>query len=280
MNGRTLVLGGGGITGIAWMLGLLAGVAERGVDLRAADDVVGTSAGSVVGAQLATGVDVEERYAAQLADPTGEVAAGIGKGGLLRLGLTLVGSRDPQRLRARIGRFARGAATMPESERLAVIGARLPVQEWPQRSLRITAVDAHDGAFRVLDRTSGVPLVHAVASSCAVPGVYPPVTTGGTRYIDGGVRSPVNADLAAGSERVVVLAPIVRGLGPQGGVAPQVEGLRAAGSRVVLVSPDPAAVAAIGRNVLDPARRAAAARAGRTQAADVTDAIAAIWTAG
>ncbi|MBW0116116.1 patatin-like phospholipase family protein [Pseudonocardia abyssalis] len=277
MTGRTLVLGGGGITGIAWMLGLVAGLAERGVDLRAADDVVGTSAGSVVATQLATGVDIEERYAAQLVDPAGEVAVSLGVGTMLRLGLALIGPRDPQRVRARIGRLASRTVTMPETERLAVIGARLPVQEWPERSLRITAVDAHDGAFRVLDRTSGVPLVEAVASSCAVPGVYPPVTTGGTRYVDGGVRSPVNADLAEGAERVVVLAPIVRGIGPQVAVAPQVEALRAAGSRVVLVAPDAASVAAIGRNVLDPARRAGSARAGRAQAADVTDAIVAVW---
>lgn len=277
MTGRTLVLGGGGITGIAWMLGLLAGLAERGVDLRAADDIVGTSAGSVVGAQLATGVDVEERYAAQLVDASGEVASSVRPRTMLRLGLALVGPRDPQRVRARIGRLARTTATVPESERITVIGRRLPVHAWPDRSLRITAVDAFDGAFRVLDRHSGVPLVEAVASSCAVPGVFPAVTTGGTRYIDGGVRSPVNADLADGAASVVVLAPIVRGVGPQTAAAEQVEGLRRAGSRVVLVAPDAAAVAAIGRNVLDPARRAGSARAGRAQAVDVTGDIAAVW---
>jgi NTE family protein len=130
----------------------------------------------------------------------------------------------------------------------------------------------------VLDRHSGVPLVEAVASSCAVPGVFPAVTTGGTRYIDGGVRSPVNADLAAdGAASVVVLAPIVRGLGPQIAAAEQVDALRRAGSRVVLVAPDAAAVAAIGRNVLDPGRRAGSARAGRAQAAVVTGDIAAVW---
>jgi len=103
------------------------------------------------------------------------------------------------------------------------------------------------------------------------------VTTGGTRYIDGGVRSPVNSDLADGAASVVVLAPIVRGVGPQIAAAEQVEGLRRAGSRVVLVAPDAAAVAAIGRNVLDPARRAGSARAGRAQAVDVTGDIAAVW---
>ncbi len=277
VTGRALVLGGGGITGIAWMLGLLSGFAERGLDLRGADTVIGTSAGSVVGAQIATGVDVEERYTAQLAPATGEVAASLGRGTLLRLGLAALGTRDPQRARARIGRIALRARTAPEAERLAVIGSRLPVQTWPDRSLRITAVDTRDGAFRVLDRDSGVPLVTAVAASCAVPGVYPPVTAAGTRLVDGGVRSPVNADLAAGAERVVVLAPLVRGIGPLIGLAPQVAQLRAAGARVAVVSPDPAATAAIGRNVLDPARRAGAARAGRAQAAAALDGVAEAW---
>lgn len=276
MTGRTLVLGGGGITGIAWMLGLLSGFADRGFHLGDADDVVGTSAGSVVGAQLATGVDVEERYTAQLAPADGEVAVALGRGTLLRLGLAAFSTRDAQRARARIGRLAVRAATMPEAERIAAIGARLPVQTWPDRSLRVTAVDAHDGAFRVLDRDSGIPLVTAVAASCAVPGVYPPVTAGGTRLIDGGVRSTVNADLAAGADRVVVLAPIVRGFGPR--LASQVAALRSAGSRVAVVSPDAGAVAAIGRNVLDPARRAGSARAGRAQAAAALAEVSDAWT--
>lgn len=122
-----------------------------------------------------------------------------------------------------------------------------------------------------------MPLVHAVAASCAVPGVYPPVTVGATRLVDGGMCSPVNADLAAGAARVVVLAPIPRGLGRGTGVGSQVEELRAGGSRVALVTPDHDAVTAIGRNVLDPARRAGSARAGRAQAAAVADAVGDVW---
>ncbi len=278
MGERALVLGGGGITGIAWELGLLAGLAERGVDLTGSDLIIGTSAGSVVGAQIATGVSVEERYAAQLVDPTGEIAASMGRATMLRFGLAFLSSRDPQRVRARLGRLALRARTVPEQERIDVIARRLPVHDWPERALRITAVDARTGEFRVFDRESGVPLVDAVAASCAVPGVWPPVTTGGRRYVDGGMRSPVNADLADGSDRVVVLAPITRGVGSMIGVAPQVAALRAAGSRVALASPDAAAVRAIGRNVLDPARRAASARAGRAQAAAVAAGIAEVWT--
>jgi NTE family protein len=278
MTDRALVLGGGGITGIAWELGLIAGLAERGLDLTGADLLVGTSAGSVVGAQIATGVDVEERYAAQLVPPTGEMAAALGRGTMVRFGLAMIGSRDPQRVRARIGRLALKARTVPEAERIRVIGERLPVHEWPERALRIATVDAHTGEFVILDRDAGVPLVEAVAASCAVPGVWPPVSTGGRRFIDGGVRSPTNADLAAGFSRVVVIAPIVRGIGPLVGVDAQVAALRADGSLVTVVSPDAAAVAAIGRNVLDPVRRAGSARAGRAQAAAAADAVGAVWS--
>ncbi|MCU1664470.1 MAG: Patatin [Pseudonocardia sp.] len=278
MTDRALVLGGGGITGIAWELGLIAGLAERGIDLTGADLLVGTSAGSVVGAQIATGVDVEERYAAQLVPPAGEIAAALGRGTMVRFGLAMVGPRDPQRVRARIGRLALKAHTVPEAERIRVIGERLPVHEWPERALRIATVDAHTGEFVILDREAGVPLVEAVAASCAVPGIWPPVSTGGRRFIDGGVRSPANADLAAGFSRVVVIAPIMRGIGPLVGVDAQVAALRADGSLVTVVSPDAGAVAAIGRNVLDPSRRAGSARAGRVQAAAAADAVAAVWS--
>jgi NTE family protein len=278
---RALVLGGGGITGVAWELGMLCGLRDHGLDLAAADLIVGTSAGAIVGTQLATGVDPEERYAAQLRPPDGEAAAGFGAGTMLRLGLAAVaGGRDPQRMRARVGRFALRARTGSASERVAVIGRRLPVHEWPQRALRITAVDAHTGEFVVLDRDSGVPLVEAVAASCAVPGVWAPVSTGGRSLVDGGLRSPTNADLAAGCDQVVVLAPIVRAIGPMIGVGAQVAELRAQGARVALVSPDAEALAAIGRNVLDPARRASAARAGRRQAAEAAAQVAEAWTGG
>lgn len=273
-----LVLGGGGVTGIAWELGMLSGLAEHGVDLTGAELVVGTSAGSVVGAEVATGVDIEERYAKQLMPPNGDVAAALGPVAMMRFGMALLWpSATPEQLRARVGRLALRARTMPEAERIAVFAERLPVHEWPERALRITAVDAQSGEFRVFERSSGIPLVTAVAASCAVPGIWPPVSVDGHRYVDGGVRSPVNADLAAGYERVVVIAPIIRGIGPMVGVERQVEELRGQ-SRVALVSPDAAALRAIGRNVLDPARRADAARAGRAQAAAVAAQVAEVWT--
>ncbi|QFU90504.1 patatin-like phospholipase family protein [Amycolatopsis sp. YIM 10] len=277
MTQRALVLGGGGITGIAWEWGMLTGLAEAGVDLTGADLVIGTSAGSVVGAQVASGVEPAVRYQAQLEPPDGELAATLGRGLMLRFALALLGPPSGERFRARVGRIALRARTeAAEADRIAVIESRLPVRDWPERRLLITAVDAVSGRFRAFDRHDGVPLVHAVAASCAVPGVWPPVTIDGRRYIDGGVRSGSNADLAAGADRVVVLAPLPRGIGPMTPVGKQVEVLRER-SEVELVSPDRAALEAFGRNVLDPAARAAAARAGYAQAKSEVERVGAVW---
>ena len=277
MAGRALVVGGGGVTGVGWALGLLAGLREAGVDLSTADLVVGTSAGSVVGAQLAGGCDLEELYAAQLAEPTNEIAARIGGRTLAGLGWAILRHRDARSARASIGRMALAARTVPEAERRAVIESRLRVHTWPDRRLLIVAVDADSGEFTAFDRDSGVPLVDAVSASCAVPGVWPTVSIGGRRWIDGGIRSAANADLAAGHAQIVVVAPITSGWGPITSVAAQVAELRKQ-ARVVVVAPDEAARRAIGRNVLDPARRAASARAGRAQAASVADAVAGVWS--
>ena len=274
---RALVLGGGGVTGIAWETGLLAGLAEAGIDLTAADLVVGTSAGSVVGAQILSGPTIEDLYAAQLTDPTGELATRMGATSMLRFIAAALWPGDEQRARARLGRAALKARTVPEAERRAVIERRLPSASWPERSLLITSVDAETGELRVFDRDSGVPLPEAVAASCAVPLVWPPITVGGRSYIDGGVRSAANADLATGCDRVVVLAPITYALRRGSRISSQLASLGST-VRSVVVSPDAQARKAIGGNVLDPAHRVASARAGHAQSAAVAESIAAVWS--
>ncbi|MGZ4646344.1 MAG: patatin-like phospholipase family protein [Blastococcus sp.] len=274
-----LVLGGGGITGIAWEIGVVAGLAEAGVDLSSADFVVGTSAGSVVGAQLTSGAELEAMYGRQLAPATGEKVSQLNRGTMARFAWAMLRTRgDHTAFRRRIGELALAAEkaglTPSEQERLDVIGGRLISTAWPERALAVTAVDAETGEFRTFDRDSGVPLVSAVAASCAVPGVYPPVSIDGRRYVDGGMRSAANADLAQGYDRLVVLAPISRGFGPMASVDAQVTGLVA---RVAVVSPDAASKAAIGKNVLDPAARAPSAKAGRAQAASVATQVAEVW---
>jgi NTE family protein len=92
--------------------------------------------------------------------------------------------------------------------------------------------------------------------------------------VDGGMRSAANADLAQDYDRVVVLAPIPRGVGPMASVDAQVTGMV---SRVAVVSPDKESRTAIGKNVLDPAARAPSARAGRAQAASVAQRVAEVW---
>ena len=77
----------------------------------------------------------------------------------------------------------------------------------------MTAVDARTGEFAVFDSAGDASLVDAVGASCAVPGLWPPVTIGERRFMDGGMRTVANADLAHGYERVVIVAPVAVGIG-------------------------------------------------------------------
>jgi NTE family protein len=277
MTSRALVLGAGGEAGIAWEVGLLAGLAAHGVDLTTADLTVGTSAGAGVAARINSGVSLTDLYEHQLMPVNGEIVARMGPRAMAGFVWAMALARDPVRARVRLGRMARRARTESPEQRRAVIEARLGTHEWPTNHLLITAVDAETGEFATFHSRSGVDLVDAVGASCAVPGVWPPVTINGRRWMDGGMRSPANADLAAGCDRVVVIAPIVRGLGPMPTVPSQVAELARDGRAVVLVAPDTSAVAAFGRNLLDPHRRAPSARAGYAQAAAVLPHVKAVW---
>jgi NTE family protein len=295
MTTRALVLGGGGPVGIAWESGLVAGLARGGVDLGRADFTMGTSAGSFVGARLAMGAD-----AATLADPILAEAertatapregAGRAPADLSKLMSMMAeaqgGTRNPAEARAEIGAFALAAQTMSEADFIASFGrsfAELPDNVWPERGFACTAVDAETGAFQLWTKDSGVGVTRAVASSCSVPGVYPPVTLNGRRYIDGGMRSSTNADMAAGHDLVVVVA--VR-LGAAGGVAmeriaarfdEEIESLKEGGSTVVAITPDEASIEAFGPNLMDFSRRASAAQAGLAQGEAHAAELKALW---
>ncbi|WP_284744467.1 patatin-like phospholipase family protein [Amycolatopsis sp. RTGN1] len=275
MSGQGLVLGGGGVAGIAWTTGLLTGLAENGQDLTGADLLVGTSAGSVVAAQVTSGTPLLELFARQY-DParqTPEIPAEIDfEKFAADFGGAVTGSTSPAEVRRAVGRLALAAETVPEEDRRVVIEARLPVHEWPEQRLVIVAVDAETGEPRRFDRASGVSLVDAVAASCAVPGVWPAVTIDGTRYVDGGVRSAENADYATGCTRVTVVSPlgVDAPLPMEKPLLEVLDDLRAAGAEVALITPDEASVAAIGENPLDPATRTPAAEAGRAQGAALT----------
>jgi NTE family protein len=158
-------------------------------------------------------------------------------------------------------------------ERYQAIRQRLGDATWPDAGrLKIVAVDAKTGAVRVFDGSDGVSLLDAVTSSCAVPGVYPPVPIEGRTYIDGGVRSSTNADLAKDCEVAVALAPMDRSIGPIRG-ARQLLG----DTRSLVITPDETARASFGNNVLDPAARVGTALAGHAQAARVVDQVRELW---
>jgi NTE family protein len=188
------------------------------------------------------------------------------------LGLALGDAVGVVEMRRRVGEVALRATTVPEPERRAVIESRLPSHSWPARDLKIVAVDAESGRPRVFDKKSGVGLVDAVAASCAVPGVWPPVTIQGRRYVDGGVRSMANADYATGASRVLVIVPMgaVEPFPSDKPLEQAVEELGARGAEVGLVEPDEASHAAVGDNPLDPATRRPAAEAGRRQGRGLT----------
>ncbi len=279
MTGRALVLGSGGITGVAWEVGLLAGLAAGGLDLAGADLVVGTSAGALAGAMVTSGTGLAELYQAQINPDGVDVIAGMSRKLIMRYALAWGLPGTPTRARIRMGRLALASPDLPEAERSAVIGAWLPSHDWPASKLLITAVDVTSGKFTAFGAASGATLIEAVSASCAVPGVWPPVWINGRQWMDGGMRSAANADLAAGCERIVVLAPIWQGFGLMKGAVRQCRRLARRGRRAVaLVVPDAQARAAIGPNLLDSSRRGLAARAGYVQAADAASQIAAVWS--
>lgn len=279
MTVRALVLGGGGIFGIAWELGMLTGLAEADAGvLEAADIIVGTSAGSTVAAQVTGGKPLREVYERQLEPATGELTAKFDADQMQAVFVDAVRSGPTgQQRRARIGKLALSVDTVPGEARLEVIRQRLPRHTWPDRDVRVVAVDAESGEPAVFDRTSGVGLVEAVAASCAVPGIWPPVSINGRRFVDGGIRSTTNADLVAEADIVLILAPMpdmAAVFDPEiGAVIEQVTSRPG----TLVIGPDDASLAVAGNNPLDPASRAPGARAGLAQAASVVEAVRQLW---
>ena len=225
---RALVLGGGGAVGVGWETGILAGLLEGGVDVRNADLIVGTSAGSVVGTQIAGGRDARElmREQSERKGPAGDNMPSDPSHVIEAFKLwASFEEMTPERC-VQIGRVALQAKTVPEDQWVAQFAEN--VTAWPEPALLITAVDCESGAFRTIDRAQGVPIERAIAASCSVPGMFPSVEIKGRRYTDGGVRSSTSADVAASiqPDLVLVLAPMAKGASGVGGLsARQVERL-------------------------------------------------------
>jgi NTE family protein len=286
---RALVLGGGGSTGNAWEIGVIAGLYEVGLDVTEADVVIGTSAGSTAAAQL-TSTTSTELLAAILA---AETPSATGRGGsdagrpssarvtdhLERTSRIIAEARNAGEMRRRIGASALEIAAASDdahqSRWRAIVASRLPNLHWPERPLLITAVDALTGGPVVFHRHSGIDLVDAVAASCASGFAY---SIGDGRYVDGGYRRNENADLAAGYERVLVLSPFggrsrhPLDWGMQ--LSAQLDELRAGGSRVETICPDSSSEHMFGRNAMELSLRPTAARAGYHQGKLLAEALA------
>lgn len=270
MTTRGLVLAGGGLAGIAWETGILCGIADAAPDaaraLLASDVLLGSSAGSTVAAQLGSGEGFDELFARQVAPESHEIDPGVAVEDITALFVTAMmtpGATTEEKLQ-RIGSIALATDTVAERVRRAVIAHRLPSHDWPDTVLRVTAIDALTGELVVFDGTSGVTLVDAVAASCAVPGVWPPVTIGDRRFIDGAVGSSVNLVAAGDCDDIVVLVPQGEDSSSAFGSGPGPEIADFPGETLTVFADD-ASLAAFGPNPLDPACRIPSARAGRDQ---------------
>jgi len=282
-GGRALVLGGGGSAGNAWLIGVIAGLFDAGLDVTEADLIIGTSAGSTAAAQIASATPTELLANILAAAPqprTGPVGSDRGRvpnrpaaDHMERTSGIIAAAEDAADMRRRMGAAALEMDAASDGSLQTrwrdTVAARLPSQRWPERTMLITAVDAHTGEPVVFDRHSGVDLADAVAASTSNGFGVPPYGIGDNRYIDGGYRRNENADLAAGYGRVLVLSPLggrtrhPLDWGMQ--LAAQADELRARGSRVETILPDSNSRNAFGSNLMDPSTRPPAARAGYEQ---------------
>ncbi|GAB2516826.1 patatin-like phospholipase family protein [Nocardia heshunensis] len=267
---NALVLGGGGAVGIRWMTGLAVGLQELGIDLSLADRFVGTSAGAVVAANLANRVDLVELVAgAPAPDPD---APAMNTSGLMEI-ITTVSALglSPSESRRRIGELALERNVGEPAAHIARMSNLLGSTGWPDRDLVVTATDSATGGLHTWFPDGKATLGEAIASSTAVPGVFPPIPVDGRYYIDGGLISPINAGLAAGAELIVVVEPLA-GLFPH---APSDSELGDA--TVIFVVPDDEAKAAFGPDPLDLAAMRPAYDAGWRQAAEVATRLRDVW---
>jgi NTE family protein len=280
-----LVLAAGGERLVAWYTGILAGLADAGADLRTAHAVVGTSAGALVAAQLAAGVDPRPLARKLVRRPCPPVPAGgsePSQSARLFAALAQLGASPmtPTERGRAIGRLAIDRSPGGDAAHVERVRRRLPDAGWPP-ALRIVALDAETGERIAFGPDAGAPLDRAVAAARSVPVMLPPVRIGGRAFIDGAVRSATNADLLA--DAGVDVAVIVTG-SPEAATGldalwnrvldAELQILERAGVETVLVRATDADLEAMGPDPMSRATAPLAARAGRARAGTIAQRLA------
>src|SRR3990167_3744043 len=286
MTTRALVLGGGGPVGIAWETGLIAGLAETGADVSHADWILGTSAGSVCGALLALGRAPAAMLEAEFdtaARAKGAQGAGSGKAPDLMPLMAVFAKRPPQgdmpvELLRELGQISLNGQTVSDEVFIKGFGPIAEEQPWPER-YACTAVDTATGEFQGWSSDTAAPLGRGVASSCSVPAIFPAITIEGRRYMDGGMRSGTNADLARDHGKVVIVAVMPPAFAPMmlPRLGAEMAVIRAHGGEPLLLVPDAACGEVFGTNLIDSSNREAIARAGFAQGQAEAARVGAFW---
>lgn len=280
---KALVLSGGGITGIAWELGIVLGLKEARFDITNFDLIVGTSAGSYVGAMITSGITLEEHFNLLLKSSSKIQSSIEFDNQEFRKNMldAIKNAHDPQEARANIGKVALATDTISEEVFLKTISAILPEHEWSQKTrLVINAVDAESGEWVTFNRDSDVPLLLALMASSAVPGIYPPTTINEHKYIDGGISSRTNADLAKDEDLVLVLDTEPGTMTEQTGYITnritfkeELQVLKDSGTKILVITPDEESLLAKGDNPMNPENLSPSAYAGRRQGKLLTNQI-------
>lgn len=277
MTKKAVVLGGGGITGIAWETGLLEGLSHKGVALQTADWIQGTSAGAFVGTALSSGYSMKA-YLQKLMeiDPTNDYAEVTKEVYQLWENAFVIGQTSKRLVGQQFGKIIRShPSNVSNEKREAAIIDRLVTSEWPN-NLGITAIDAETGELHIFDKSSNVPLIKAVSASGAVPGVWPHLNFLGKDWIDGGMVSPTNAEYAKDYDQIVILAPLTQ----KYGLIPDIFEVKKQleeHSSVSLIVPDKSSVRSIGSNIYDSSRIEMIGEAGFQQGVKIAEQVSKLW---
>lgn len=255
--------------GLVWTVGLITALRAEGIDPGAADRIIGTSAGAIVGTIIADGGDLDrilQPPSQEVSPPAVDPAAVTEVFGIL----STPGIDASEALR-RAGKRALELPLGDPEDHVARMTGLTGVTAWPGGDLVITVADVTAGRRRALTAADGVPVTRAVAASTCAPGVFAPVPIDGRHYMDGGLHSPVNADLAAGAEVIVVVEPLAHLFRR----APEDADLGSGTVFSVIADAD-----AIGPDPFDTAALTPAYEAGVRQGHEVAPQLREIWTAG